>query len=170
VLKPGGLLLVVEPEVGLYESQHIDQPSFGSTPLTWRALKLLHSTLSAQGVRVDACRFVEKWLSSSSELWDKHDPHAFLPFEHITAGTEIAYAGGWDSNIRRQEIRLLLAQFSTVCWRNLTPMLTMSKTRGEDVSELVDGAIAELKNPCTQYAAKFHHVFAHKSRALPGQT
>ena len=32
----------------------------------------------------------------------------------------------------------------------------------QDVRELVDGAVKELRDPCTRYAMKFHHVFATK--------
>ncbi|KAJ1307264.1 hypothetical protein OPQ81_001377 [Rhizoctonia solani] len=163
LLKPGGLLLVVESETALYESHDISQPSVDSTPLTWRAVDALHRALVAQGVVVDACRLVAEWLSPESHLWESYEPRFFMPFEDIRLGTQIVHAGGWDADARLQEIRLLLAQHGTVCWRNLAAAITTLGLCEQDVRELVDGAIKELKNPCTSYAVKFHHVFARKS-------
>ncbi|KAG9090840.1 hypothetical protein FRC07_012006 [Ceratobasidium sp. 392] len=167
VLKPGGLLCVIEPELALYDSRDVNLPS-DSTPLTWRALDAARSNLISQGVQLDAYRLMEKWVSPSSDLWKDQDPSTFLPFEGITTGTEIARAGGWDSNTKQQEIRLLLAQLGTIYWRNMAPMLAVSEICGERVEELVNGAITELKHPCTQYALKFHHIFAYKSQAPRG--
>lgn len=154
---------MVEPETALYESHDIGQRSLASTPLTWRAIDALRNALATQGVDVDACRLVEQWLSPESELWTHCDPDTFLQFEDIDAGIQAVHAGGWDLDIRRQEIRLVLAQLGTICWRNLTAAIAMSGLC-EDAQELVDGAVKELKNPCTSYAIKFHHVFARKSR------
>ncbi|KAH7342037.1 S-adenosyl-L-methionine-dependent methyltransferase [Rhizoctonia solani] len=162
LLKPGGLLLVVEPETTLYESHDTNQPSLESTPLTWKAIETLHRALAAQGVEVNACRLVAEWLSPESYLWESYEPGSFLQFENIKSGTQIVHAGGWDADIRLQEIRLLLAQYGTICWRNLAAALTTLGLCERDVYELVDGAVKELKDPCTPYAMKFHHVFARK--------
>ncbi|KAG9076196.1 hypothetical protein FS749_012057 [Ceratobasidium sp. UAMH 11750] len=112
---------------------------------------------------------MESWLSSDSTLWESQDLCASLPFEQVTAGARVAHAGGWDSNVKRQEIRLLLAQLSTLYWRNMAPMLTTSQMCDEDIADLVNGAVAELKSPVTQYALKFHHIFGYKSPVPCGQ-
>ncbi|KAG8715329.1 hypothetical protein FRC11_004631 [Ceratobasidium sp. 423] len=166
LLKPGGLLLVVESETTLYESHNTDQPSLDSTPLTWKAIDTLHRMLAAQGVEVNTCRLVAEWLSPESHLWENYEPRFFLPFESIGSGTQTAHAGGWDTDIRLQEIRLLLAQYGTVCWRNLGAAIATLGLCEQDVRELVEGAVRELKDPCTSYAVKFHHVFARKGPAL----
>ncbi|KAG8748099.1 hypothetical protein FRC10_008832 [Ceratobasidium sp. 414] len=163
VLKPGGLLCVIEPEPILYDSQDIDRPSLESTPLTWRALDAVRCNLLSQGVQLDAYRHIGDWLSPDSIVWREQGLRASPPFERVTTGVQVAHAGGWDSNIKRQEIRLLLAQLTTIYWRNMTPMLTTSEMCNENIVDLVNGAVAELKNPCTQYALKFHHVFGYKS-------
>ncbi|CAE6413738.1 unnamed protein product [Rhizoctonia solani] len=162
LLKPGGLLLVVERETAFYECHDTNQPSLKSTPLTWRATDALHRALAAQGVEVNTCQLIAGWLSSESYLWESYEPGSFLPFENIRSGTRIVHAGGWDADVRLQEIRLLLAQHGTVCWRNLATVIATLGLSEQDVRELIDGAVRELKNPCTRYAAKFHDVFARK--------
>lgn len=162
LLKPGGLLLVVESETTLYESHDTNQPSLESTPLTWRATNALHHALAWQEVETDACRLIAEWLSPESCLWQDYEPRSFLPFENIRSGTQIVHAGGWDADARLQEIRLLLAQHGTVCWRNLAATIATLGLCEQDVQELVDGAVMELKNPCTRYAVKFHDIFARK--------
>ncbi|KAF8689026.1 putative methyltransferase, partial [Rhizoctonia solani] len=163
LLKPGGLLLVIESETTLYESFDTDQPSMESTPLTHKAIDTLHRALAAQGVEVNACRLVAEWLSPESCVWDGCEPGCFLPFENIRSGTQIACAGGWDTDVRLQEIRLLLAQYGTISWRNLSATISTLGLCEHEVRELVNGAVKELKDPCTSYATKFHHVFAYKS-------
>ncbi|CAE6529289.1 unnamed protein product [Rhizoctonia solani] len=167
VLKPGGLLLVVESETTFYESHDTSRPSLESTPLTWRATNTLHCALASQGVEVDTCRLVAEWLSPKSHLWEGYEHGSFLPFEDIRPGTQIVHAGGWDADARLQEIRLLLAQHGTVYWRNLAATIATLGLCEQDVRELVDGAVKELKNPCTRYAAKFHDIFARKGRSAP---
>ncbi|KAG9099607.1 hypothetical protein FRC06_005096 [Ceratobasidium sp. 370] len=169
VLKPGGLLCVLELEPVLYDSQDIDRPSLGSTPLAWRALDAVRRSLISQGVQLDAYLHMESWLSPDSVLWKDQGLCAPPPFERVTTGIQVAYAGGWDSDIKRQEIRLVLAQLGTIYWRNMASMLAISGVCDEDVVDLVNGAAAELKNPCTQYALKFHHVFGYKGLVPCGQ-
>ncbi|CAE6519592.1 unnamed protein product [Rhizoctonia solani] len=165
LLKPGGLLFVVESETALYESHDTDQPSLDSTPLTWKAIDTLHRVLAEQGVEVNSCRLVAEWLSPESHLWENYEPRLFVPFENIKSGTQIVHAGGWDADIRLQEVRLLLAQYGTVCWRNLAAAIATLGLCEHDVRVLVEGAVRELKDPCTSYAVKFHHVFARKGPA-----
>lgn len=144
----------------LYESYDTNRPSMSSTPLTWRATSALHCALAAQRVKVNAYRLLEQWLSSGSNLWAGDQ----LPFEYTSSGVKIVHAGGWDSDAKRQEIRLILAQYGTICWRSLTAVLATLGLGEGDVQELVDGAVRELKDPRTTYALKFHHVFARKTR------
>ncbi|KAG8777746.1 hypothetical protein FRC12_000227 [Ceratobasidium sp. 428] len=166
VLKPGGLLCMVEPELALYDSQDISRHSLDLTPLTWRAIDAVRSNLITQGAQLEDYRLATNWLSPGSIFWRDKNPSSLLSFERITAGTKVAHAGGWDSDNERQEIRLLLAQLGTTYWRNMVSMLTLSGTSDREATDLVNGAIRELKNPCTQYALKFHHVFAYKGQVL----
>jgi hypothetical protein len=162
LLKPGGLLLIVESETTLYECLDTNQPSMNSTPLTCRAIDTLHRALAAQGVEINTCQLVAEWLSPKSCLWEDNEPNGSFPFENIRSGTQIVRAGGWDTDVRLQEIRLLLAQYGTISWRNLSATISTLGICEQDVRELVNGAVKELKDPCTSYATKFHHVFAYK--------
>ncbi|KAJ1305287.1 hypothetical protein OPQ81_000311 [Rhizoctonia solani] len=69
VLRPGGLFLFGNWELSAYDAANPTQPAFERLPGLNKALQMTRTALTHQGVDVNMCSDMPRWLEPNSELW-----------------------------------------------------------------------------------------------------
>ncbi|CAE6494556.1 unnamed protein product [Rhizoctonia solani] len=92
VLRPGGIFLFGNWELSAYDATDPSRPAFERLPGLTKALQMTRTALTHQGVDVQMCSDMPRWLEPSSELWTApEDPSSGLMFTEPMLGFRDIY-------------------------------------------------------------------------------
>lgn len=170
VLRPGGLLLISELGVNVYEAYDTDVPATVSSPRISEGLKAIREAIAAQGVMIDALPLIPKWLEADSGLWSVPPPPTSTPlvqtrkrgFTRIETRTLHIPNGTWHPDPIMQRVGALARDVWHATWLSVIPMLLEQGMDPAAVRNIVEGAVQELMDPTIQTVWKYTMIHCTK--------
>ncbi|EUC67607.1 methyltransferase domain protein [Rhizoctonia solani AG-3 Rhs1AP] len=170
VLRPGGMFLFGNWELSAYDATDPSRPAFERLPGLTKALQMTRTALTHQGVDVQMCINMPRWLEPSSELWTTpEDPSSGLMFTEPMLGfRDIVYApmlvpiGLWPAETRLQDVGKIGANGWTHIWRSMQAPFQVFGLSKEQAQAVVDAAIRDVYSPEVHVSVKYHVTYAFK--------
>jgi hypothetical protein len=170
VLRPGGLLLIGELGVEVYEAFDTDVPASASSPRIHQGLKVIREAVASQGVMLDALPLIPKWLEADSGLWSVPPPPTATPlvrtrkrgFTGIETRTVHIPNGTWHPDPIMQRVGAMAQEVWQSTWMSIIPMLLERGLDPPTVRNIVEGAVQELMDPAIQTVWKYMMIHCIK--------
>ncbi|KAG8721382.1 hypothetical protein FRC08_013543 [Ceratobasidium sp. 394] len=165
VLKPGGLFLFRDAEIGMFDALNPERSMSEVLPCLSEASEILRAGLAQQGVNVHLDRQVADWLAPDSGMWasvQPKEPGGLVGFRNIEYKRHFIPASTWPEDARLKMIGRDIGQVWGHVWRSLEAPLQLFGLDEANAKRLVQGAVEDLNRPGVPIAAAIHTVFAFK--------
>ncbi|CAE6385342.1 unnamed protein product [Rhizoctonia solani] len=168
VLKPGGLLIISEIPNQAYEVDNPSEP-LRSSPLRTKAIALMRSGLTSQGIDLGSWDKMSDRLSPGHPMWGNANPDtkketyaAVRGFHSVTTFTHFIPNGPWPADRDQRALGALAKILFKYTWKSLLPTMQMMGVPQPEAQAFVDKLLEEVEDPKYRSYAKYKLWCARK--------
>ncbi|KAG8721381.1 hypothetical protein FRC08_013542 [Ceratobasidium sp. 394] len=165
VLKPGGLFVFSDTELGVFDALSPERVMSEIFPSLSEGFEILRAALARQGVKVYIGRELAGWLAPDSDTWasvQPKEPGRPVGFRNIERKRHLVPAGPWPEDARLKMVGRAGGRAWEHMWRSMEAPLQLFGQDEANAKWIVQGAVEEINRPGVPIAAAMHTAYAFK--------
>ncbi|QRV82082.1 methyltransferase domain protein [Ceratobasidium sp. AG-Ba] len=165
VLRPGGLIHAVDFSPNVWDSKNEAIIARQTNPKTCHHLQLMQEYLTSVGIDPEICPKLPELLRPSSALWD-HDSVEIMGFESVRLVTKTyplhPHPGFPCADKLDPTFAEFAAHLAIISIRDMVGIVKDRRVTDQEAEQVVEDAVAELKQPDKCSLGKIYCVYAIK--------
>ncbi|QRV98289.1 methyltransferase domain protein [Ceratobasidium sp. AG-Ba] len=150
VLRPGGVIHIIESLLLLWEAENPSQPAHRTNPASFRLGEIAREQLSIMGIDPDTPRKLSDWLAPSSDIW-KDVNRANVGFEQIESVMRshpiYPHEGFPCASWFEARMNPFIRQMSIITAKDFFGILRDRGIEKEEAEKMIERSIEELPQP-----------------------